>query len=94
MKKLNAFVKDIKDWLFSTKRVLYIHLMSRNVVVEAIISNPLLSLFSNVIPNEQALMVLDRFIHFGQSALIEIIKNVLKSMQDKLLRISDQFELQ
>ena len=34
-------------------------------------------------------MVLDRFVHFGQNALIDIIKNVLKSMQDKLLRISD-----
>ena len=89
MKKLNALIKDIKDWLFSTKRVLYIHLMSRNVVIEAILSNPLLSIFSNLIPNQQALMVLDRFVHFGQNALIDIIKNVLKSMQDKLLRISD-----
>lgn len=52
MKKLNALIKDLKDWLFSTKRILYIHLMSRNVVIEAVLSNPLLSIFSNVIPNQ------------------------------------------
>ena len=94
MKKLNAFVKEIKDWILHTKRLLYIHLESRNIVLEALLSNPFLSLFSNVIPNDQALMVLDRFIHFGQSALIEIVKNILKSLQDKLIRTSDQFELQ
>ena len=65
MKKLNAFVKDIKMWLFETKRLLYIHFESRYIVLEALLSNPFLSLFSNVIPNEDALKVLDRFIHFG-----------------------------
>ena len=65
MKKLNAFVKDIKDWLIDTKRHLYIHFESRHIVLEALLSNPFLSLFSNQIPNEQALMVLDRFVHFG-----------------------------
>ena len=52
MKKLNAFVKEIKDWILRTKRLLYIHLESRNVVLEALLSNPFLSLFSNVVPNE------------------------------------------
>ena len=94
MKKLNAFVKDIKDWIINTKRHLYIHFESRNIVLEALLSNPFLSLFSNIIPNKGALMVLDRFIHFGQNALIDIVKNIIKTMQHKLLRISDQFELQ
>lgn len=94
MRKLNAFVQEIKDWLISTKRILFIHFESRCVVIEALLSNPFLSLFSNVVPNKQALMVLDRFIHFGQSSLLAIVKNVLKSMQDKLLHMKDQFELQ
>lgn len=52
MRKLNAFVKEIKQWLFVTKRLLFIHFESRNIVLEALLSNPFLSLFSNVIPNE------------------------------------------
>jgi len=52
MRKLNAFVQEIKDWLISTKRILYIHFESRCVVIEALLSNPFLSLFSNVIPNK------------------------------------------
>ena len=79
MKKLNAFVKDIRYWLQDTKRLLYIHFESRKIVLEALLSNPFLSLFSNVIPNQHALWVLDRFIHFGQKALLDIIKNILRS---------------
>ena len=93
MKKLNAFVKDIKRWLLETKRNLYIHFESKNIVLEALLSNPFLSLFSNVIPNQHALKVLDRFVHFGQKAPLAIVKNILKAQQDKLLRIQDQFEL-
>lgn len=51
MRKLNAFVKEIKRWLKDTKRLLYIHFESRNIVLEALLSNPFLSLFANVIPN-------------------------------------------
>ena len=65
MRKLNAFVKDIKSWLQDTKRILYIHFESRKIILEALLSNPFLSLFANVIPNKHALKVLDRFIAFG-----------------------------
>ena len=65
MRKLNAFVAEIKAWLISTKRILYVHFESRNIVLEALLSNPFLSLFTNVVPNKHALLVLDRFIHFG-----------------------------
>ena len=65
MRKLNAFVKEIKRWLQDTKRLLYIHFESRKIVLEVLLSNPFLSLFANVIPNNQALKVLDRFIAFG-----------------------------
>ena len=51
MRKLNAFVGEIKDWLLETKRLLYIHFESRKIILEALLSNPFLSLFSNVIPN-------------------------------------------
>ena len=89
MKKLNAFVKEIKRWLSDNKRLLYIHFQSRQIVLEALLSNPFLSLFSNVIPNQHALKVLDRFIHFGQKELLNIVKNILKKQEYKLLRISD-----
>ena len=65
MRKLNAFVEDIKLWLIDTKRMLYIHFESRKITLEACLSNPFLSLFSNVIPSQHALKVLDRFVHFG-----------------------------
>ena len=51
MRKLGAFVKEIKRWLFETKRLLFVHFESRKIVLEALLSNPFLSLFSNVIPN-------------------------------------------
>ena len=79
MPKLNAFIKDIKKWLQETKRILYIHFQSRQIVLEALLSSPFLSLFSNLIPNQHALKVLDRFIHFGQKAMIDIVKNILKN---------------
>ena len=94
MKKLGAFVADINEWLIETKRMLYIHFESRKILLEVCLSNPFLSLFSNIIPNQQALKVMDRFIHFGQKALVQIVKNILTTQQDKLLRITDQFELQ
>jgi hypothetical protein len=77
MKKLNAFVDEIKQWLCETRRILYIHFESRKIILEALLSNPILSLFSNVIPNQHALKVLDRFLHFGQKSLIQILKNIL-----------------
>lgn len=94
MRKLNVFVDSIRQWMCETKRMLYIHFESRKIVLEALLSSPFLSLFSNVIPNKQALKVLDRFIHFGQKGILSIVKNILKTQTDKLLRISDQFELQ
>ena len=94
MRKLQAFVEEIKSWLCDTKRLLYIHFESRKIVLEALLTNPFLSLFSNVLPNHQALKVLDRFVYFGQNALLDIIKHVFKTQQDKLFQIGDQFELQ
>lgn len=77
MRKLNVFVKEIRYWLQENKRMLYVHFESRKIVLEALLSNPFLSLFSNVIPNRHALKVLDRFIHFGQKSLLQIVKNIL-----------------
>ena len=65
MRKLNALVVEIKRWLQETKRLLYSHFESRKIVLEALLSSPFLSLFANVIPNQHALKVLDRFAHFG-----------------------------
>ena len=65
MPKLTAFVTEIKRWLKETQRLLLVHLESRGIVLEAQLSSPFLSLFSNQIPNHEALKVLDRFIHFG-----------------------------
>ena len=93
MRKLNAFVEDIKDWLIETKRMLYIHFESRKITLEACLSNPFLSLFSNVIPSQNMLKVLDRFVHFGQKALIQMVKNILRTQHDKLIHMNDQFEL-
>lgn len=93
MRKLNVFVKEIKYWLQENKRMLFVHFESRRIVLEALLSNPFLSLFANVIPNRHSLKVLDRFIHFGQRSLLQIVKNILSKQQDKLIRISDQFEL-
>lgn len=70
MRKLNVFVKEIRNWLMENKRMLYVHFESRKIVLEALLSNPFLSLFANVIPNRHSLKVLDRFIHFGQRSLL------------------------
>ena len=50
-------------------------------------------LFSNTIPSDQALKVLDRFVHYGQRTLIAIVKNVFANMKVNLLRLRDTFEL-
>lgn len=89
MKKLAAFVAEVRQWLLETKRLLYIHFESRKILLEVCLSNPFLSLFSNVIPNQHMLKVLDRFLHFGQKALVQIVKHILQSQQDKLLKITD-----
>ena len=65
MRKLNVFIAEIKRWLLGNQRLLGIHLESRKILLEAQLSSPFLSLFSNLIPVKEALFVLDRFIHFG-----------------------------
>ena len=47
MPKLTAFVSEIKRWLKETQRLLLVHLESRGIVLEAQLSSPFLSLFSN-----------------------------------------------
>ena len=51
MPKLTAFVSEIKRWLKETQRLMLVHLESRGIVLEAQLSSPFLSLFSNQIPN-------------------------------------------
>ena len=93
LKKLNSFVKEFRNWLLQTNRLLYIHLESQKICLEALLSSPFMVLFSNTIPCEHSLRVLDRFIHYGQHTLIAIVKNVFIKMQDKLLKIRDPFDL-
>ena len=94
MPKLTAFVTEIKRWLKETQRLLLVHLESRGIVLEAQLSSPFLSLFSNQIPNQEALKVLDRFVHFGQSSLLAIVKYVFITQKNKILQTWDQFTLQ
>ena len=61
--------------------------------MEALLSSPFMVLFSNSIPSEQALKVLDRFVHYGQRTLIAIVKHVFTAMKVNLLRLRDTFEL-
>ena len=94
MRKLGAFVQEIKRWMCQNRFVLYTHFESKNVALEALLANPFLTLFSNVIPMEPALKVLDRFIHFGQKILLEMTKSILKNQEGRLLQLCDDFELQ
>lgn len=93
LKKLNSFVREIKMWLLETNRLLYVHLESQKICMEALLSSPFMVLFSNTIPSDYALKVLDRFVHYGQRTLIAIVKNVFVHMKDRLMKIKDSFEL-
>lgn len=46
------------------------------IILEAQLSSPFMGLFANMLPMEYSIQILDRFVYYGERALLEIIKNV------------------
>ena len=67
-------------------------LIRHNVILESLFASPFLTLFSNLIPIDQALRVLDSFILHGEPVIIEIMKHLLKR-KEKEIEIMDCWEL-
>ena len=50
------------------------HLDYCGVILEAQLSSPFMGIFANLIDLDQSLRVLDRFLYFGESGIVEIVK--------------------
>lgn len=53
-----------------------------------------MGLFCNMLPAEYSLRILDRFVYFGEKALLDIIKAVFVGQKQEILATKEPFELQ
>ena len=74
--------------------VLYEKLIEEEVVIEAVLASPLMTIFSNILTFSEATHVLNMFILEGEKYLVELLLNVMKNMCHVILGYETQFEIQ
>lgn len=71
--------REVKLWLNKKHKATAKHLDSCGVTLEAQLSSPFMGLFSNLVPLETSLKVLDRFILHGANGVLDIVKSSFES---------------
>ena len=74
--RLMELTKQIKKWLREKHKVIAVHMDACGIILEAQLSSPFMGLFANLIPFEYSVRILDRFLYYGEKALVEIIQAV------------------
>lgn len=59
--------------------------MVHDVVLEAVLASPLMTLFSNLLTFSEATHVLNMFILDGESYIIDLLMNIMKNMAFEVL---------
>jgi len=72
---------------------LYDKLKDQEVILEAVLSSPLMTLFSNVLSFSEATHVLNMFILDGESFIVDVLMNVMKNMGPHILKMDDYGEI-
>jgi len=72
---------------------LYDKLKDKEVILEAVLSSPLMTLFSNVLSFSEATHVLNMFILDGESFIVDVLMNVMKHMGPRILKMDDYGEI-
>jgi len=74
--KLFELTNEIDTFIQKELPNLHQTLKHHNVILESLFASPFFTLFSNLIPLNQALVVLDNFILDGQKIMIDIMKHL------------------
>jgi len=91
--KLFEVTKNLREYMKKEMPKLSRYLNEQNVILESLFASPLLTMFGNLIPISEALRVIDRYILDGEEAIYNIMKHLLKSKEQDMLKM-DCWELQ
>lgn len=73
---------------------LFKKLNEHEIVLEAILASPLMTLFTNLLTFSEATHVLNMFILEGESYIIELLVTIMKNMTPNIVDLDSQFEIQ
>lgn len=91
--KLFDLSSQIKKWLKSREKIIAVHMDGHGILLEAQLASPFMGLFANLLPLPLSLRILDRFLYFGEEALVNIVKEVYTTNKMKIIQIKESFEL-
>ncbi len=91
--KLFDLSSQIKKWLKSREKIIAVHMDCHGILLEAQLASPFMVLFANLLPLPLSLRILDRFLYFGEEALVNIVKEVYTTNKMKIIQIKESFEL-
>jgi hypothetical protein len=83
--KLFSFTQVIRDHLKSKHPKVFRTLNEHNVILESLLASPLLTMFSNLIPLNDALIVLERFMLDGEKAIRDIFVHLFKLYESEIV---------
>lgn len=66
---------------------LYEKFIEHEVVLEAVLASPLMTLFSNLLTFSEATHVLNMFILEGESYIVELLMNIMKNMSPEIIKL-------
>lgn len=89
LKKLFEFADNVYVWLLQELPQLEDHLMQAGIPLTTMLASPFMALFANLTDVETALHVLDRMVLLGAETLVQIVKQVFRGANCKIMEISD-----
>ena len=70
------------------------HLDEAGVILEAQLASPIMAMFGNLLPLSTSLILLDRFIIYGEKGVLSIVKKAFLEQKNVILETEDPFILQ
>ena len=92
--KLFDLSQQIMDRLLLEIPRLHAHLFEHQIFLEVMLAGPLMTLFSNLVSFTESTHILTLFILDGESFIMDLIINIYRNIQDKILKMNDSFEIQ
>ena len=87
--KLFDLSQQIMDRLLLEIPSLHANLFEHQIFLEVMLVGPLMTLFSNLVSFTESTHILTLFILDGESFIMDLIINIYRNMQDKILKMND-----
>ena len=94
LNELFVITEKLKKWFMTREKVIQVKMDACGILLEALLASPVMGLFANLLPLQHSLRVLDRFLYFGEEALINIVKEAYSVNKSEILKIREAFDLQ